>query len=106
MEPLPFITPWPSSLVAVYTSLDLHRAAVSRVLTGPRNTMVFCSGHSPVRTFPAHPLGISGSFPAFPEAFATFPDQDCMADAAVFGAVVLLARTCYKLGLVATMEKD
>jgi hypothetical protein len=46
------------------------------------------------RVFPRHARLVSGAFAAFPEAVAFLADEAGVADAAVFGAVVLFSGAC------------
>lgn len=46
------------------------------------------------RILPRHARLVSGAFAAFPEAVAFFADEPGVADAAIFGAVILFAGTC------------
>ena len=55
------------------------------------------------RVFPRHARFVPGAFAAFPEAVAFLAYQACVADAAVFGAIVLLSGTC-EVGVLVAAE--
>ena len=74
------------------STITNERASVSSDLLLPRRT-----ARHPLelpRVLPRHARFIPGAFAAFPEAVAFLADETGVAEAAVFGAVVLLAGAC------------
>lgn len=75
-----------------FSTTPKKRASVSSGLLLPRRT-----ARHPLelpRVLPRHARFIPGAFAAFPEAVAFLADETGVAEAAVFGAVVLLAGAC------------